>query len=92
MMYQQNEVIYERIDNIGYIMREHNGIPDLRKVITLNPVAADIWEYMQEPVTANDVTLAIYRKYEGDYATIVTEVNEFIKQLIDQELIVCIND
>ena len=53
----------------------------------LDPVAARIWQALQEPKSVDEVCALMMQRYDVDEATCRSEVTAFATQLLDEGLI-----
>lgn len=57
------------------------------KVYQFNEVAAAIWKSMENAKTAEEIAACVAREYDGSPAKIQKDVNSFLKQLFQDDLI-----
>ena len=71
---------------IGETAQNFNGI------ISLNPVAEFIWEHIEQANNFAHLIRLILAEYEVDTLTAVNDANEFINQLLAQQMIELSNE
>lgn len=60
----------------------HNG-----KYYNLGKIGGDIWEYIQEPITVQDLIASLTERYDVADATCGEQVLTFLSHLIDEGLV-----
>ena len=58
----------------------------------LNPVAADIWEFMSEPVTIGEIIQKLTEKYDIDEAVCKTETLTYLQTMQEEKMLSIVND
>ena len=87
MRYIQNEVMYERVDDIGYIIREVDGVPYLDGVISLNEVAADVWEFLKLERERQEIEEHICAMYDITPDVVSKDIDDILKTMLEQQII-----
>lgn len=60
---------------------------DFRCIITLNETGAFLWKQLQQECTADNLTAALLTEYEVDEATARADVDKFLANLKEAELL-----
>lgn len=58
----------------------------------LNPVAADIWEFMAEPVTIGEIIQKLTEKYDIDEEVCKTETLTYLQTMQKEKMLSIVND
>ena len=58
----------------------------------LNPVAADIWELMAEPVSVGDLIKKLTEKYEIDEADCTTETLKYLETMQQEKMLLVVGE
>ncbi|WP_411501439.1 PqqD family protein [Bacillus thuringiensis] len=53
----------------------------------LNEVAKKVWELLDHPTTIEEIVNKVAEEFEEDHKTVLVDVEEFIENLINNELI-----
>lgn len=77
------KVVHETIDGETILLNLDNGY-----YYSLDGIGADIWGFIEKSATANDIIERLQNDYEGDSVGIKNSVNQFLLELIKEELIV----
>ena len=62
-------------------------VADMTNVITLNEVGADILKILEEPATIDKVVEELLEIYDVDRKTLLTDVEEFIREAMDKGVV-----
>jgi hypothetical protein len=80
------ELLASQIDDEIVMMNENQG-----SYYGLNPVAATIWELLKQPLTLQELVTNLLNTYEVSEAQCRQDVEEFLYQLLEQNLIELVN-
>lgn len=53
----------------------------------LGQIGGEIWDLIKEPISIQEITEFLVTQYEVDNSNCLEQVNTFLKQLIEEELI-----
>lgn len=79
---QSPDVAFQVIDGKAVIV-----LPKMRMIHWLNDIGTDIWKFVSETKSYDDVVKFICDSYEVDQKTAGNDVNEFISQLKEKSLV-----
>ena len=81
-LYERNpDFIYRQIVDESILVPVHQDVADMDCIYTLNPVAAFIWEQLEDQATLAELQAAIIEAYDVDPEAAVTDVLEFVREL-----------
>jgi hypothetical protein len=84
---QMADVVTRRVGDESVIVPVRSHVADLDAVITLNPVAARIWELLDGQRDLDSIAGTISEEFEVEPETARDDVDEFIRSLEETKLV-----
>lgn len=79
---QSSNVVSAGLDQESVMMSIERG-----NYYGLDPVGTDIWDLLQEPRSFQDICEYLVNRYSVDNERCKKEVEEFLEQMLDEELV-----
>ncbi len=79
---RNNDTISGRLHDEIVMMDIEKG-----KYFSMNPIATHIWDLLEKPMNADDICNQLMEEYEVDISTCQKEVNQFIDEMMQLNLI-----
>lgn len=78
-------VVYAELDNEAVLLNVETGI-----YFGLNDIGTLIWKLLEQSTSQEDIVTNLLDEYDVDPAKLRTDVNAFVDQLIDRQLITAV--
>jgi hypothetical protein len=82
-----SDIVTRRVGDESVIVPVRSHVADLDAVVTLNPVAARIWELLDGHRDLATIAATICQEYEVEPETARADVDEFIRGLEETKLV-----
>lgn len=79
--------IHRSIAGSDMLISTGNNISNFNGYIELNATAATIWDCVKEPCSLSFIVETVMSEYGIDHDTAQADVEEFLQELIDKEMV-----
>jgi len=80
--YQRNpNFIFRKIVDESILVPLHKNVVDMECIYTLNSVGVFIWEQLEQPITKDDLQVALLKNYDAEPDVLSADLEHFIGDL-----------
>ena len=80
--------IHRKVGGNDILIPIAENVADFNGFIELNPTAAFIWDFLKNPVNANEIRAALAAEFCIDEVTAEADTEEFLLLLIEHKMII----
>jgi hypothetical protein len=85
---RQEHIVSRAIIGETLLVPISGQLADMQHIFTLNPVADYVWKHLDGEISTADIRDGILSEFEVDKAEAVSDLIDFIDELLEAELIV----
>lgn len=82
-----NEYVVKKIAGDYVLIHQSVSEVDFSKIITLNEIGLIIYDSIKDNITKDEIVKRITDEYDVDVKTATSDVNDFIKKLVELKII-----
>ena len=79
--------VHRKIADVDILISVRERIADFNGYMTLNPAASFLWDAMEQPKSAQELTLALTEEFEVTEAQAAKDVQDFLLHLWEKSMI-----
>lgn len=84
---KNKEIVFRKIAGETILVPISGQLADLQRIFSLNPLAEYIWHQLDGKRNLQEIINSIVSNYEVQQGQVVTDIREFISELLKENLI-----